>query len=310
MGKWGDYWSQPVHRYHIDPAFELQRGHGLDAEGRAQHLQPGVCEQGRAQHLHHGSCGSTRAWQHDGVPEGVRAQQWQHGELGDRGQAGAVPSGAGRHQDLPELQSCLILGNWLEVIAPIRKDVSPQAHRWWILVENEAKQYYEKWRDAAPMARLYIKPACKVVEDDPSLQRTEQSGIALLIKAPEHIKETMVSERMMTSTGIIFTLMKHFQPGGASERTALLKTLTSPAFGKSIKEATSSLRTWRRVYVRTGEIGATLPDPTVLLKALGTPVTLQCRALVNACKQRWIHSCWLLRPTLQAMHLAQDRRQQ
>ena len=96
--------------------------------------------------------------------------------------------------------SPLILGNWLEVIAPIMKDVSPQAHRWWILVENE------KWRDAAPMARLYIKPTCKVVEDDPSLQRTEQRGIALLIKSiPEHIKETMVSERIMTSTGIIFT---------------------------------------------------------------------------------------------------------
>ncbi len=31
------------------------------------------------------------------------------------------------------------------------------------------------------------------------------------------------------------------------------------------------------LYVRTGEIGATLPDPTVLLKALGTPVTLVSR---------------------------------
>ena len=36
--------------------------------------------------------------------------------------------GAGRHQDLPELR--------LEVIAPIMKDVSPQAHRWWPLVKD------------------------------------------------------------------------------------------------------------------------------------------------------------------------------
>lgn len=95
----------------------------------------------------------------------------------------------------------------MEVIAPIMKDVSPQAHRWWPLVEEDAKQYYEKWRQSTPVERLYVRPRCKVVEEDPSLQRTEQRGISLLIKAiAEAVKETIVSERMMTSTGIIFTL--------------------------------------------------------------------------------------------------------
>ena len=60
----------------------------------------------------------------------------------------------------------------MEVIAPIMKDVSPQAHRWWPLVEKDAKQYYEKWRQSTPVERLYVRPRCKVVEEDPSLQRT------------------------------------------------------------------------------------------------------------------------------------------
>ena len=155
------------------------------------------------------------------------------------------------------------------------KDVSPHAHRWWPLVEEEARQYYETWRQSTPVERLYVKPRCKVVEEDPSLQRTEQRGTSMLIKAvPETIRETIVSERMMTSTGIIFTLMKNFQPGGANERTMLLKTLTQPSWGTSVKEATTTMRTWRRFHKRTSEIGAALPDATVLMKAMEEPMQL------------------------------------
>eukprot|EP00434_Breviolum_minutum_P039932 symbB.v1.2.035473.t1/scaffold4784.1/size34903/1 len=176
---------------------------------------------------------------------------------------------------LAVIWSPLVLGDWLEVIAPIMKDVSPQAHRWWPLVEAEARHYYETWRQSTPVERLYVRPRCKVVEEDPSLQRTEQRGISLLIKAvPESVKETIVSERMMTSTGIIFTLMINFQPGGANERSMLLTTLTQPSWGTSVKEATATMRTWRRFHKRTTEIGAALPDATVLMKALEEPMQL------------------------------------
>ena len=224
---------------------------------------------------------------HHGYQEGDRAKQWQQGEWGERGQEGVGSGGAGRHQDLPELlgsdRSPLVLGDWLEVISPIMKDVSPQAHRWWPLVEEEARHYYETWRQSTPVERLYVKPRCKVVEEDPSLQRTEQRGISLLIKAvPESVKETIVSERLMTSTGIIFTLMKNFQPGGANERSMLLTTLTQPSWGTSVKEATATMRTWRRFHKRTTEIGAALPDATVLMKALEEPMQLVSRTDAQA----------------------------
>ena len=80
-----------------------------------------------------------------------------------------------------------------------------------------------------------------------------------------------VAERLMTSTGILFTLLKNYQPGGRGERTTLLKELTNPKYGKSLNEAASTLRSWRRFYRRTEEIGAVLPDPSVLLKALEAP---------------------------------------
>ena len=256
--------------------------------GRAEHQgHQGQVPLSRADHPGHQEQVPLSRASHLGHQEGDRAKQWQQGEWGERGQEGVGSGGAGRHQDLPELlgsdRSPLVLGDWLEVIAPIMKDVSPQAHRWWPLVEEEARHYYEKWRQSTPVERLYVKPQCKVVEEDPSLQRTEQRGISLLIKAvPETIRETIVSERLMTSTGIIFTLMKNFQPGGANERTMLLKTLTQPSWGTSVKEATTTMRTWRRFHKRTSEIGAALPDATVLMKALEEPMQLVSRSDAHA----------------------------
>ena len=275
---WGAYWDQPVHRYARDPDLERAR-HELQEGDRAQHLHHGGCGHDRAQHLHHGGCGHGRAFQQAGALGGDRAQQWQQGESGERASEGGGHGGAGRHQDLPELQvgdlSPLVLGDWMEMIAPIMKDVSPQAHRWWPLVENEAKQYYEQWREATPMARLHINPVCRVVEEDPSLHRTEQRGISLLIKAiPSNIKDTIISERLMTSTGIVFTLLKNYQPGGIGERATLLKALTAPSYGKSLGEVAATLRSWRRFYRRTEEIEAILPDPSVLLKSLEAPCQL------------------------------------
>ena len=256
--------------------------------GRAEHQgHLGQVPLSRADHPGHQEQVPLSRASHLGYQEGDRAKQWQQGEWGEKGQEGVGSGGAGRHQDLPELlgsdRSPLVLGDWLEVIAPIMKDVSPQAHRWWPLVEEEARHYYEKWRQSTPVERLYVKPQCKVVEEDPSLQRTEQRGISLLIKeVPETIRETIVSERLMTSTGIIFTLMKNFQPGGANERTMLLKTLTQPSWGASIKEATTTMRTWRRFHKRTSEIGAALPDATVLMKALEDPMQLVSRSDAQA----------------------------
>ena len=140
------------------------------------------------------------------------------------------------------------------------------------MVELEAKGYYEQWRVATPMARLHIKPRCQVVEKNPTLQRTEQRGISLLVRAiPSSMRETIVAERLMTSTGILFTLLKNYQPGGRGERTTLLKELSNPKYGKSLNDAATTLRSWRRFFRRTEEIGAVLPDPSVLLKALETP---------------------------------------
>ena len=181
--------------------------------------------------------------------------------------------------ELPELSggdlTPLILGDWLEVVKPLMMDLSPQASRWRLLVVEESYKYYHEWRKATPMERLRIVPESEVVKADLTLHRTEQRGISLLLKAiPTTVKETVIAERLMTTTGILFALLKNFQPGGTSERTMLLKELSEIKVGKSPSEACAGVRSWRRFYTRTKEIDATVPDPIILLKALEPAVQL------------------------------------
>ena len=169
----------------------------------------------------------------------------------------------------------MILGDWLEVVKPLMMDLSLQASRWWALVVEESYKYYNEWRRATSMERLRISPESVVVKMDPTLHRTEQRGISLLLKAiPSAVKETVIAERLLSTTGILFTLLKNFQPGGSSERTLLLKELSEIKVGKSPSEACAAVRSWRRFYTRTKEIEATVPDPIILLRALEPAVQL------------------------------------
>ena len=251
----------------------------------------------QSRHRGHGQ-ESDRAWHRDGDPSGDRAKQdcgkggdraWhgQHG-VGERSLNQGAGDGNGVHQDqggnhrtveLPELSdgdlTPLILGDWLEVVKPLMMDLSPQASRWWVLVVEESYKYYNEWRRATPMERLRISPESVVVKMDPTLHRTEQRGISLLLKAiPSTVKETVIAERLLSTTGILFTLLKNFQPGGSSERTLLLKELSEIKVGKSPNDACAAVRSWRRFYTRTKEIEATVPDPIILLRALEPAVQL------------------------------------
>ena len=282
-------------RAHEDRVFA---GHGREHEDRvsagqggdwAEHLHQADLLGDRVLHPHQAHPTGDRAWQ---LHHGGAGRDQVHGEMGaDLGrttESSTSATGVGGSQDqggnhrtveLPELAggdlTPLILGDWLEVVRPLMMDLSPQASRWWVLVVEEAYKYYHEWRKATPMERLKIVPESEVVKKDPTLHRTEQRGISLLLKAiPTTVKETVIAERLMTTTGILFTLLKNFQPGGSSERTMLLKELSEIKVGKSPGEACAGVRSWRRFYTRTKEIDATVPDPIILLKALEPAVQL------------------------------------
>ena len=67
---------------------------------------------------------------------------------------------------------------------------------------------------------------------------------------------------------ILFRLHTCYQPGGASERAAVLGNLQSPIQPTSLDDALAWLRSWPRWVQRCRDLNMMVPDGTILAKAL------------------------------------------
>ena len=179
------------------------------------------------------------------------------------------------NRELPELSgevTPITLGDWIVSIGPVMKDLTPLSAIWWQKTYGKAEEYYEIWRNSTPLQRVQITPELPQELQQSQYMRTEQRGVSLLLKAvPKETRDVLIASRELCSTTIIYRLLATFQPGGANEKALLLKHLTEISQGKDLNELGSSLRTWRRFFQRAVEIGTTLPDPTLLLRALDNP---------------------------------------
>ena len=127
--------------------------------------------------------------------------------------------------DLPESSSPLQFGDWLHLSTPVMKDLSGVADWWWESTLREAKCYYEQWKQSTPLQRIQINP--RLPEDlcEHKFQRTEQRGIQMLLKAiPLAEQQTLVTDRALSSTAILYKLLVRFQPGGAGEKANFTST--------------------------------------------------------------------------------------
>ena len=185
--------------------------------------------------------------------------------------------GSGSKADLPTLAadaSPIELGDWLAVCGPVLRDLSQVSARWWNLTLREAQCYYDRWKTASPLERVQLDPKLPDELFDVRYQRTEQRGVHLLLKAiPGDQQQALITARELTSTALLFRLLVRYQPGGAGEKSILLAKLTALDKAAGLPELAATLRTWRRHYARAEEIGAVLPDGTLLLKALEPAVT-------------------------------------
>ena len=190
-----------------------------------------------------------------------------------------------RHIELPQLAEAsgqldaLRLGDWLQAISPFLSDLSSVAPLWWKLVMAKAQEHYATWKSASPLDRVKIHVGLpEQVQNEGRFARTEQRGVQLLMKAVlDSIRSIIVTSRTMQSTAILYNLLKTFQPGGAGEKQQLLQGLTSMSSAANTKEFLEGVRLWRRKFQRADEIGASVPDPTLLIKPLDEPTAFVCR---------------------------------
>ena len=209
--------------------------------------------------------GSRGAVPQGHLPVGMESSNYGSGIASDQ-------VGSGPKLELPALPgtiSPMDLGDWLILVGPVMRDLSQHAAKWWQRTMEETTRYYEIWRTASPLQRVQLQvglPPDLMVE---SYGRTEQRGVGLLLRAvPEEMKKALISNRDVTSTAIIWRLLTTFQPGGAGEKSTILKSLTSLQVGSNAAELASAIRQWRRCFQRAQEIGASLPDGTLMVYGL------------------------------------------
>ena len=173
----------------------------------------------------------------------------------------SLPSPDGRDASLEA-------GDWIIQLGPLVADLSKYAANWWkkMLLATTAK--YEHGLGADPLSRLRIT-APENAPLSAGFERLDQRVTSLLLQSvPKAIKDEIIAACELTTTQILFRVLRTYQPGGLVEKSRLLEDLTTVPTVKSASEAVSALRLWKRKASRANELAAQLPDPLLLIRTL------------------------------------------
>ena len=148
------------------------------------------------------------------------------------------------------------------------RQLSPSAQTWWAQNLKEAEDHYERWLRATPQQRLQVKASTMAKSFEAGKYcLVEQRGVQLLLKAvPEAFKTDLIATRTLAVNAIVFAILCRWQPGGKLERAQVLDYLVHPEASGSVEETVEGIRKWRRMVLRASELGAVLPDSSLLLK--------------------------------------------
>ena len=96
----------------------------------------------------------------------------------------------------------------------------------------------------------------------------ERGAVLILGALTADLQTECVTTRMLTAVGLLFTILVRYQPGGPTEKAAVLSFLSNPTNPSNLSETQSSLRRWLRLYNRTSELHLHYPDPSLPMKGL------------------------------------------
>lgn len=112
-------------------------------------------------------------------------------------------------------------GDWLAQIRPYIADVGPGAERWW----DTKTDMVMKWLEANPLERVHIK-APELDQGIPGSDRLNQRVTTLFLSAvPETIRSELVTTRQLSVTGVLFAILRRYQPGGLAEKPTPCRSL-------------------------------------------------------------------------------------
>ena len=178
--------------------------------------------------------------------------------------------------DLPKLAEWnpetapIDFGDWVICLHPHMADLSSTSEMWWDLTLSTARSWYDHHMKLSPIQRLTSTPKPTPELEQKKWSRLERRASSLLLNAlPERLKEEVIAAKSITALGILSRAMLQFQPGGLTERSAILTALEAPMEASTVGAAIQQLRRWMRWKRRAMEVGVSIPDSSILMKGLG-----------------------------------------
>eukprot|EP00438_Fugacium_kawagutii_P029112 Skav233709 [mRNA] locus=scaffold2120:28636:35173:- [translate_table: standard] len=207
------------------------------------------------------------------VMEGMQMMQHQILDVRKGKEVEIVKNSVMELPKLPEWKAetaPLDLTDWLLTIEPTMGDLSDGSQQWWDGVLRTSRQWYADHLLKGPLEKVNHRPVLPPELEGPRYQRLEKRATSLLMTAiPQGQQEEVVASKNVSVINILAKLMISYQPGGLSEKCAILTALDSPEEAQNLTQAVHGLRRWLRWHRRAGEVGVVRPDATIQVKGLG-----------------------------------------
>lgn len=205
--------------------------------------------------------------------EGMHALQVQIAETKKTKEVEVVKNYVGELPKLPDWRAesaPLDLTDWLLTIEPTMSDLSDNSQSWWESILKTIREWYSNHLELSPLERVEHRPELPEELRGHRFSRLEKRATHLLMQAiPGHQQEEVIAGKDVNVLSILGRLMLCYQPGGLSEKSAILTALDSPEEAQSLSQAVGGLRKWLRWHRRAGEVGVVRPDATLQAKGLG-----------------------------------------
>ena len=198
--------------------------------------------------------------------QGMR--QLQQAYLGKTDSKDAELKGSIEVPTMPDVgpEASVAFADWLYELEQAVGALSDKASIWFAACLEVARQTYVEYSMASPMKRLSLQPRIPEALKEAKWSRLERRVMNLLLGAmKKSAKEDAVTHRIADVPSLLFRLHVLYQPGGISERAAVLKQLEGKPGGEDVHECVASLRKWRRYLERAEAMHVSVPDPSILL---------------------------------------------
>ena len=201
--------------------------------------------------------------------QGVIADMASSPKSGNRPEV--IKPGVAALPDLPPAgpEACLAFSDWLHGTKPALADVSDSSEELWDLILGEAKSWYARHLKLDAIARLTDKPIASATVLQPKWARVSRRIESMILTAaPPAVRDEISSARVSGLLPVVCRLYTIYAPGGLTEREIGLRQILEPSQGTSVRDTIEILRRWKRWGARMVELGGTLPDSALQLKAL------------------------------------------